>query len=143
MAKGRKKERSAVLKSDELVVQRLSSTVTGKAQKYSRVGPREFVSFPHEEMTIQNIKSSCEKHFTSVVGSGLACDVLAGDQGPSCQSLDQLPDTNLILAKALQSQNVERAPFPMLVHRRSLSRHSLAKICRRNSSRKVFPFQKC
>jgi hypothetical protein len=37
MAKGRKKERSAVLKSGELVVQRLSSTVSGKAQKYSRV----------------------------------------------------------------------------------------------------------
>ena len=78
MGKGRKKERSAFLKSGELVVQRLSSSVSGKAQKYSRVGPREFVCFPHEEMTIQNIKSSCEKHFASVVGSSLVCDVLRG-----------------------------------------------------------------
>ena len=110
MAKGRKKERSAVLKSGELVVQRLSSTVTGKAQKYSRVGPREFVSFPHEEMTIQNIKSSCEKHFASVVGSGLACDVLAGDQGPSCQSLDQLPDTKVIHVRFIESVDTELDP---------------------------------
>ena len=70
------KER-CVLNSGELVVQRLSSSVSGKAQKYSTVGPREFVSFPYEEMTINNIKSVCEKHFSSVTESGLVCDVVA------------------------------------------------------------------
>ena len=94
VTKGKRKER-CVLNSGELVVQRLSSSVSGKAQKYSRVGPREFVSFPNEEMTVQNIKSSCEKHFASVVSIGLVCDVVAGDQGPSCRSL-QLPDTKMI-----------------------------------------------
>ena len=29
----------------EIVVQRLSAHVSGKAQKYTRIGPREFVSF--------------------------------------------------------------------------------------------------
>ena len=62
LTKGKKKER-CVLNSGELVVQRLSSPVSGKAQKYSRVGPREFVSFQYKEMTINNIKSACEKHF--------------------------------------------------------------------------------
>ena len=62
LTKGKKKER-CVLNSGELVVQRLSSSVSGKAQKYSRVGPREFVSSPYKEMTINNIKSACEKHF--------------------------------------------------------------------------------
>ena len=84
------------MNSGELVVQRLSSTVSGKAQKHSRVGPQEFVSFPYEEMSINNIKSACEKHFWSVTEGGLVCDVVAGDQGPSCRMLDQLPDTKVI-----------------------------------------------
>lgn len=84
--------------------------MSGKSQKYSRVGPREFVSFPHEEMTIQHIKSSCEKHFASVVGSGLVCGVLAGDQGPSCQSLDQLPDTKVIHVRFTESVDSQLDP---------------------------------
>ena len=105
--KGRKEERSALLKSGELVVQRLSSSVSGKAQKYSRVGPIEFVCFPHEEMTIQNIKSSCKKHFASVVRRGLVCNVLAGDQGPSCQTIDQLPDTKVIHVRFIESVDIK------------------------------------
>ena len=61
-------------------------------------------------MTIQNIKSSCEKHFASVVGSGLVCDVLAGDQGPSCQTIDQLPDTKVIHVRFVESVDVELDP---------------------------------
>ncbi|KAJ7376738.1 hypothetical protein OS493_032793 [Desmophyllum pertusum] len=45
-------------KGEELTVQRLSAEVAGKAQKYTRVGPREFVPFDEdEEMTIGNIKN--------------------------------------------------------------------------------------
>ena len=33
------------LRRDELIVQRLSSTVSEKAQKFSRIGPREFVPY--------------------------------------------------------------------------------------------------
>ena len=96
------KER-CVLNSGELVV-RLSSTVSGKAQKYSRVGPREFVSFPYEEMTINNIKSACEKHFSSATEGGLVCDVVAGDQGPSCRMLEQLPDMKVIHVRFIESE---------------------------------------
>ena len=63
--------------------------------------------FPHEEMTVQNIKSSCEKHFASVVSSGLVCDVVAGDQGPSCRSLEQLPDTKVIHVRFIESIDTE------------------------------------
>ena len=66
--KGRKKESSVILKSGELVIQEPNSSVSGKAQKYSRVGPREYGSM-------------CEKHFAYVVESGLVWDVLAGDHG--------------------------------------------------------------
>ena len=84
--------------------------MSGKAQKYSRVGPREFVCFPHEEMTIRNIKSSCEKHFAFVVGRSLVCNILAGDQGPSCQTIDQLPDTKVIHVWFIESVDVELDP---------------------------------
>ena len=37
---GKENEEGNVLEREELVVQRLSSEVSGKAQKYTRVGPR-------------------------------------------------------------------------------------------------------
>ena len=74
-------------KTEELVVQQLSAEVAGKAQKYLRVGPRGFVPFQFEEVTIDNIKNACEKHFAETVGKIVCCDVLAGEQGPSCKSI--------------------------------------------------------
>ena len=41
----KKNEKGNILERQELVVQRLSSEVSGKAQKYTRVGPREFVPY--------------------------------------------------------------------------------------------------
>ena len=69
-------------------MQRLSADVTGKAQKYSRIGPREFNQVGVEdELTIENIKVACLKHFAPQIGSNLVCDVLAGEQGPSCLNI--------------------------------------------------------
>ena len=81
-----------ILQKGEIVVQRLSAEVSGKAQKYNRHGPREFVSFAEEELSIPGIKKACEKHFRTLTSQGLVCDVLAGDQGPSCSSVHQIPD---------------------------------------------------
>ena len=50
---GKKNEEDNVLEREELVVQRLSSEVSGKAQKYTRVGPREFMKKP-----LKNLKST-------------------------------------------------------------------------------------
>ena len=82
---------------DELTVQRFSAEVAAKAQKYTRIGPREFVPFDEsEEMTIGNIKSACERHFLPTIGKNLVCDILAGEQGPSCKSLSQIPDLKVV-----------------------------------------------
>ena len=35
-------------------------------------------------------------HFAPKIGPGMYCDVLAGEQGSSCSSLQQIPDTKLI-----------------------------------------------
>ena len=83
-------------KGEELTVQRLSAEVSGKAQKYTRIGPREFVPCDEsEEMTIGNIKSACERYFKT----NLVCDILAGEQGPSCKTLSQMPDLKVVYVR--------------------------------------------
>ena len=86
------------LQSDELIVQRLSSSVEGKAQKYSRIGPREFIPYKKSDITLEGIKDACLTHFQSkgLVGKGTEVDVLAGERGPTCNSLHQIPDLKLI-----------------------------------------------
>ena len=60
--KGKKAgEESAV--SEEIILQRMSSDVSGKQQKYTRIGPQEYVPFGHEELSIANIKDACMKYF--------------------------------------------------------------------------------
>ena len=88
-----------LLKGKELTVQRLSSEVSGKAQKYARIGPREFVPFTEDELTIENIKRCCERHFATQVGTSLVCDILAGQQGPSCKTLEQILDMKVIYVR--------------------------------------------
>ncbi|CAB4007044.1 Hypothetical predicted protein [Paramuricea clavata] len=65
---------------EELVVQRLSSSVSGKAQKYTRVGAREFVAFAYDEVNVTNIKKACEEHYGSSIGDDMEIDVLAGNK---------------------------------------------------------------
>lgn len=90
-----KKGKGQENEKEELTVQRLSAEVHGKAQKYSRLGPREFVDFSNLEMTVENIKA-CTAYFRNSIGTGMVCDILAGDQGPSCRTMKQIPNLQLI-----------------------------------------------
>ena len=86
-----------MIQGHQLTVQRLSSEESRKAQKYARVGPREFVPIDKTEgLTIDAIKVACKLHFTDRVGSNMECDILAGEQGPSCNNVDQIPNLKLI-----------------------------------------------
>lgn len=107
--KGTAKDRKRTKKS-ELVVQRLSAEVSGKAQKFSRVGAREFVPYnPDEELTLEGIKSACEKHFARSLSRSQKCDVLAGEQGPSCKTLEQVPNiTKLIHVRFISVESDEK-----------------------------------
>eukprot|EP00794_Sanderia_malayensis_P013436 gene13436-14817_t len=88
---------SNILKAEEIIVQRLCAKVSRKAQEYASVGAREFIEFKHREITLENMKNSCEKHFKPQLASDFYyCDVLAGDQGPSCRSLSNVPDLKVI-----------------------------------------------
>lgn len=93
-----------ILRNSELVIQRLSSEVSGKAQKYSRIGPREFVAFEEDELNIPAVKKACETHYKSLTAQGLECDVLAGDQGPSCSSIEHIPDLKIIHVRFIKRE---------------------------------------
>ena len=99
-----------LLKGKELTVQRLSSDVSGKAQKYTRIGPREFVPFTEDELTIENITRCYERHFATQVGTSLVCDILAGEQRPSCKTLEQIPDMKVIYVRFITANIQDCVP---------------------------------
>ncbi len=53
----------SILERKEITVQLLATEATGKAKKYERTGPQEFVEFPYSEVTVPNIVNACNKHF--------------------------------------------------------------------------------
>ena len=134
-----------ILQKEEIVIQRLSAEVSGKAQKYSRVGAREFVPYEYDEMTVKNIKTACTRHFT--LGQRMICDVLAGEQGPSCSSVEQIPDLKVVHVRFIEGSardgasvagnHVERDKQPKRPFERATTQ-SLPAI-RGQSPSKVFP----
>ena len=62
------------------------------SQARRNIGPREFVQvgFDDDELTIEKIKDACLKHSAPQTGSNVVCDVLAGEQGPSCSHIKQV-----------------------------------------------------
>ena len=120
-AKRGKGKEDIVKKTNELVIQRLSDAVSGKAQKYLRVVPTVFVPFDsEEEVTLKGIKNVCETYFRPTLPAGLTCDVLVGEQGPSCKTVQQIPNMKLIHIRFIteneyqdigsSSEEDERAP---------------------------------
>ncbi len=94
---------ASILERKELTVQQLSATVSGKAQKYERVGARQFVSFHFDELTIENIKKACTSHFNP--RTGMKCDVLSGERGPSCKSMNHIPDLKVIYVRFIEDDS--------------------------------------
>ena len=82
--------------AEEIVVQRMSGDVSGKHQQYSRIGAQEYVPFEQDELSIRNIKDACQRHFGPQIEKDLVCDVLAGERGPSCNNMAQIPNKSSI-----------------------------------------------
>ena len=78
--------------TEEIVMQHMSGEVSGKQQKYSCIGAQEYAPFEQDELSIRNIKDACQKHFGPQIEKDLVCDVLAGECGPSCNKMSQIPN---------------------------------------------------
>ncbi len=114
--RGKTKKDDSSRNMEELVVQRLSSSVSGKAQKYTRVGAREFVPFGYDEVTIPNIKLACTEHYGSLIGDDMEVDVLAGEQGPSCQSMKHVKDLRLIYIRFIKRETLNCETSTSFIH---------------------------
>ena len=72
----------------DILVQRMSSTASGRLKKYEPLDTRDFVPFEDcEELNLENIKEACEKFYNAPAGS---CDILASDRGPSCSKFEHI-----------------------------------------------------
>ena len=70
-----------------ITVQRLSET-PNRSKKYEPLDTSDFVDFiDYDDLTIENIEDSCEKHHEMPQGS---CDILLTDRGPSCFLTEQI-----------------------------------------------------
>ncbi len=148
-AKRKAAEKAGVSATGEIIVQRLSATVSGKAQKYSRVGAREFVPFDQfEELTVENIKEACEQHFTELKESDdLVCDVLAGEQGPSCRTIGQIPDQKFFHVRFVHantlgdrsSVNKVKPAGPSTNATKSVPVHTVSSVAQKTTASKVYP----
>ena len=89
---------SIILAREELVVQRLTSEMSGKTPKYTAIGPREFVPYLADDLTIGCIKEACVAHFGKNDRhlASSECDILASERGPSCSHVEQIPNVSLI-----------------------------------------------
>ena len=79
--------------------------MSGNTQKYSRNGAHVFIPFEFDELTINNIKIAYLSHFA--VDPSMTCDIVAGEQGPSCRSLRQVPDSKVIHVRFMLEPNNE------------------------------------
>ena len=97
---------SSITNKKEITVQLLASEATGKAQKFERRGPQQFVAFPFENVTISNIVDACNMHFKGKL-MGMTCDVLAGERS----RVDQLPNLKVIHVRFLPRK--KHSAFPL------------------------------
>ena len=136
---GKSSAGSSILENKEITVQPLT---TGKLKKYERTGPQEFVPFLFQEVTIENIILSCNKHFKNRL-KGMSCDVLVSERGPSCTKITQLPNLKLIHVRFVMnndgnsssgiSSTFSRRSSPYLIE--SHSQASTSKVAQPNIAR--------
>ena len=84
---------------DYLTVQRLSPTVEGKLQKYTRMGPLRMVPMKGE-LTLNSIKKSCKEYFK--IPDRMECDLLAGERGPSFTDVTQIKSFKLLHVRFME-----------------------------------------
>jgi len=92
-----------------MIVQRLASVATGKAMKYERLGPQEFVPYKFKELTVENIQKACFDYYSDrlVDSDNKKCDILASQNGPSCSKLSHIKNFKLIYIRF-----ITRTPMP-------------------------------
>ncbi|XP_066930542.1 myosin heavy chain kinase A-like [Clytia hemisphaerica] len=90
---------SNIVSEGEFVVQLLASKPTGDAMKYKKKDSKEFVNFPFNSMSIENLIDACTSHFRHQLKENEKCDILQGQNGPSCTKITQIKDFKTIFVR--------------------------------------------
>ena len=99
-----------------LTVQRLTASVEGKAQKYTRIGPLTMVGLNKKERTLENVKEACMDHFN--MDKNLhECDILAGERGPSFTTIGQVKNWKLLHIRFVDRSGPNQSTQQANVHR--------------------------
>ncbi|XP_078482962.1 LOW QUALITY PROTEIN: myosin heavy chain kinase D-like [Ciona intestinalis] len=102
--KRKKNQEKQTLVPDDIMVQRMTATPSGRLKKFEPLDTRDFVPFASfQDLSIANIKLACEKYYNATSGS---CDVLASDRGPSCTRLDQIKGKKVYFIRFLQAPEI-------------------------------------
>ncbi|CAB4040642.1 transient receptor potential cation channel subfamily M member 6-like, partial [Paramuricea clavata] len=92
---------------NDILVQRMSTTPSGRLKKYEPLDTRDFVPFSdYEELSIENIKDACEQFYSAPAGS---CDILASDRGPSCTKMEQIKGKKVYFIRFLPPAEHDRS----------------------------------
>ena len=87
-----------------ILVQKMSSTASGRLKKYEPLDTRDFVPFEDdEELNLENIKEACERFYNAPAGS---CDLVASDRGPLCSKFEQIKGCKVFLIRFLEPKEV-------------------------------------
>ena len=66
--------------------------------------------FHYDEVTFNNMKTACEEFFKSKL-KDICCDILAGEQGPSSHSLEQIRDLKVIHLRNIEKTEADDSPL--------------------------------
>ena len=84
---------------DYITVQRLSSTVEGKCQKYSHIGALTIIPLGS---TLSNIKTASKNHFNL---PEIECDLLAGESWPSYTDISMITNWKVLHIRFIPKSN--------------------------------------
>ena len=103
---------SHILTEGEMIVQRLNSIATGKAMKYERLGVQQFVPYPYDELTLDNIKTASFNYFKPLLvePESKICDVLASQNGPSCSKLSHVKNFKVVYVRFVSAVGIPIPP---------------------------------
>ncbi len=100
-------KRSTGTVPSDILVQRMSSTASGRLKKYEPLDTRDFVPFSdYDKLSIENIKDACEQFYNAPQG---ICDILALDRGPSCMKIEQIKGKKVYFIRFLQPTDSSHA----------------------------------
>ena len=97
----RKKGANAKTVPNDILVQRMSSTASGRLKKFEPLDTRDFVPFGDYD------EEACEKYYQVLEGS---CNILASDRGPSCTKLEQIKGKKVYFIRFLPPTSTDVAP---------------------------------